>query len=352
MVFFMVEIFSKVKKFFSQAHENISNKLIDWNILKRNFDLSSIESLEESLILADVNIHLVEKIIKNIKYKIKDDNIQEAFLNEVYAILNGANGDLLLKKMTPIHVILVVGVNGNGKTTTVAKLASFYKKSGYSVRIVAADTFRAAAIEQLQFWSKQVGVDFSSKAESDPASVVFDGYADAVESGNDVLIIDTSGRLHNKEDLMNELVKIKNVIKKAYLKFQKTDLDLKKIGEIFLEKNEDLKNKNEKLNEKLNGKVSGKLDKNLDEILIDEKIDTVFILDAFTGQTANLQSQIFLEKLNINHIIITKLDCTAKAGTILSIFDTYKIPISAVCFGEKIDDISQFFYEDFIKGLL
>ena len=278
-------------------------------ILKsKKIDDLTLEKLEDHLISSDIGISLSEEIIKEIKNKKFLDTSVEAIkkiiFNSIIKVLKPLEGEISLKKNnTPPFLILVVGVNGVGKTATVGKLAYKFSSQGKKVGIVAADTFRAAAVEQLEIWSKRTNsIFFSSDAvNADPASLSYSSYIKAKEKNIDILIIDTAGRLHNKSNLMNQLSKIIRVLKK--------------------------------INEKAP-----------DEIIL--------VLDGNTGQNSIKQAGVFKEICDINSLIISKLDGTAKGGAVVPIGKILKIPIVGLGVGEQKEDLIKFEADEFARALL
>ena len=262
------------------------------------------EELEEILIMGDVGFPTAEKIIKSLREKVENDRItdvkkvRETLKDIVSGIVWGGS---YLKLRTKPSVILVIGVNGVGKTTTIGKLALRLKDQGRKVILGAADTFRAAAIEQLQVWADRAGVDLIKSAEgSDPASVVFDTVQAGKARGADVIIIDTAGRLHNKKNLMEELNKISRVI---------------------------------------------------DRELPDASKEVLLVLDATTGQNAVNQAKDFKDAAGITGIVLTKLDGTARGGVVLAINNELDVPVKFVGVGEQIDDLQPFDADAFAAGL-
>ena len=257
-------------------------------------------------IIADVGMEATEKIIDGLRTKIKKENIKEAeevknaLRDEISSIFKETNPKLELEKKPAI--ILMVGVNGAGKTTSIGKIANKLRKEGKKVIIAAGDTFRAAAVEQLEEWAKRAECKLVKGPEGiDPASVIFDGIKVAKEENADVLICDTAGRLQNKKYLMDELEKIKRVI---------------------------------------------------DRELPESSKETLLVLDASTGQNAISQVKSFKETTGITGLIVTKLDGTAKGGVVIGIVEENKIPIKFVGIGEKIDDMEEFSSEDFINAII
>jgi fused signal recognition particle receptor len=271
----------------------------------KTLDQDALDELEESLIRADVGVAASSEIIAALS---KDKFNKQASEEEIKEFLSDKIQSILvatakpLEKNQNLQVILVCGVNGNGKTTTIGKLASKYQAQGKKVLMAACDTFRAAAMDQLKVWSERVGCEIVVGAEnSDPASVAFKAMEKARAEGVDILLIDTAGRLHNKANLMEELAKIIRVIKK-----------------------------------------------------IDETAphDTVLVLDATTGQNALIQVETFKEIVNISGLILTKLDGTAKGGIIVAIAKKFNMPIHYIGVGETIEDLDAFSPRDFARALL
>ena len=267
-------------------------------------DEDMLEELEELLIMADVGAISTEEIIEQLRDRIKDERITEpedcrVALQEILVGMIG-DGEPLKLDTTP-SVILVIGVNGVGKTTSIAKIANRLKQQGKHVVLAAADTFRAAAIDQLQVWADRVGVELIKHTEgSDPAAVVFDAVSAAKKRAADVLIVDTAGRLHNKKNLMDELAKINRVIERE---------------------------------------------------LPGASRETLLVLDAATGQNAVSQAKEFKNAANITGLILTKLDGTAKGGIVFSIKKELAIPVKFIGVGEKMDDMQEFDAKDFVDAL-
>ena len=255
------------------------------------------KELEEELLLSDLGPSLTKEFLEQAR-KVKSENAQEALSQILSTHLSTKDRGALLGQETT--VIMVVGVNGTGKTTSVAKLAANLKKSGKNVVMAAGDTFRAAAVEQLQTWGMRIGVEVvSGKANGDPASVAFDAAKKAQESKADFLIIDTAGRLHNKNDLMAELEKVKRVVEKVF-----------PINEVLL------------------------------------------VIDATTGQNGLQQAKIFTEAVNVTGIILTKIDGSARGGVALAIEKELDIPIKWIGTGESESDFAHFDADSYIQGLL
>jgi fused signal recognition particle receptor len=278
---------------------------------KSTIDVTFLDELEEILISSDVGVQTTVKIIDNLEKRVaRSKYINTAELNNLLkdemAQLLIADKPADLKSFSEIltakpYVYMVVGVNGVGKTTTIGKLAYAFKNEGKSVLLGAADTFRAAAVDQLTIWSQRIGVDIIKREMgSDPASVAFDTVQSAVARNTDVVIIDTAGRLHNKIGLMNELTKIKNVIKK---------------------------------------------------VIPDAPHEVLLVLDGSTGQNAIEQAREFTKATEVNSICITKLDGTAKGGVVIGIVDQFKIPVKYIGLGEKKEDLQLFNRYEFIDSL-
>lgn len=280
---------------------------------KSKIDDDILDELEESFITSDVGVNTTLKIIDRIRDRVARDKyvttteLNELLCEEITGLLaNSGNTseekeDFKIPKADEPYVIMVVGVNGVGKTTTIGKLAAQYKAAGYKVMLGAADTFRAAAIEQLDIWGERVGVPVvKQKMGSDPASVAFDTLKSAKAQGIDVVIIDTAGRLHNKIGLMNELTKIKNVMKK---------------------------------------------------VVPDAPQEILLVLDGSTGQNAFEQAKQFVAATEVNALAVTKLDGTAKGGVVIGISDQFQIPVKYIGIGEGIEDLQIFHPEAFVRSL-
>ena len=298
--------FDKLKNGLSKTKNSFDEKINNVFSNFRKVDEELLEELEEALIMSDVGVETSTKIISNLRDRIKKEKIQNeedvrnALREEIKAILDEVDNGLKLE--THPSVILVVGVNGVGKTTSIGKIANRLKRDGKKVVIAAADTFRAAAVEQLEIWANRSGCDIVKKDEgTDPASVVFDAIQITKQKDADVLICDTAGRLHNKKYLMDELVKIKKVI---------------------------------------------------DKELPNSSKEVLMVLDATTGQNAISQVKAFKETVDINGLILTKLDGTAKGGVVVGIVAENQMPVKFVGVGEQIDDMEIFNSEDFVNALI
>lgn len=294
--------FEKLKSGLSKTKTSFSNIFSGF----RKVDEDLLEELEEVLIMSDVGVETTTKIMDSLRQRIKKENIQEEqevkqlLKEEIQAILDKEDSSLKLE--TVPSVILVVGVNGVGKTTSIGKIANRLRKDGKKVVVAAADTFRAAAVEQLEVWANRAGATIVKREEgSDPASVVYEAIEEVKKQSADVLICDTAGRLHNKKYLMDELAKIKKVIDKEMPEASK-------------------------------------------EILM--------VLDATTGQNAIAQVKAFKETVDITGLILTKLDGTAKGGVVIGIVEENHMPIKFIGVGEQIDDMEVFSSKEFVEALM
>ena len=298
--------FNKLKEGLGKTRNNFNDKINDVFSAFRKVDEDLLEELEEILIMSDIGFETANNIITKLRERIKKEKISDAeeikkaLKEEMKAILDKTDNSLKLE--TKPSVVLVVGVNGVGKTTSIGKIANKFRKEGKKVILAAADTFRAAAVEQLEIWANRANVDIVKKEEgADPASVVFDAIKKTREENADILICDTAGRLHNKKYLMDELLKIKKVI---------------------------------------------------DKELPGSSKEVLLVLDATTGQNAIEQVKAFKEVADITGLVLTKLDGTAKGGVVLGIVNENKIPVKFVGVGEKIDDMEVFNSEDFINAII
>lgn len=296
--------FNRLKQGLRKTSEKISEGISNI-VKKKKLDKETLLELEELLISADLGVTASQKIIEELsKSKFNEEVDSLEIKTELQKIiskrLSKSTGEIKIKSNP--HVILMCGVNGNGKTTTIGKLASKLKKDGKKITIGACDTFRAAALEQLEVWAQRAKAELISGPEnSDPASVAYKSLTKAKENGSNVLFLDTAGRLSNKAHLMDELSKIVKVLKK---------------------------------------------------IDPDAPHDCILVLDATTGQNAVAQVQSFKETVNLTGLIITKLDGSAKAGILVELSEKFDLPIMAVGVGESIDDLNDFIPEDFAKNLL
>lgn len=295
----------------SKTKESFFAKLSKTILGKSTVDDSVLDNLEETLITSDVGVETTLKIIDKLQERIKRDKyISTTELNsilraEIATLLKKHDGTFPEDFDSPLpykpYVVLVVGVNGVGKTTTIAKLAYQYKQAGKTVMLGAADTFRAAAVEQLQLWADRVGVPIVQQGmNADPASVAYDTLQSAISKGMDVVLIDTAGRLHNKIGLMNELGKIKKVMQK---------------------------------------------------LMPDAPHEVLLVLDASTGQNAIEQAKQFTAATDVNALALTKLDGTAKGGVIIGISDQFQIPVRYIGLGEKMTDLQVFNADEFVDSL-
>lgn len=309
--FFSKEKKETLDKGLSKTKENVFSKITRAIAGKSKVDDEVLDNLEEVLITSDVGVDTTLKIISRIEDRVARDKYVTT--SELTAILREEIASLLTENHTEDlesftvpedkkpYVIMVVGVNGVGKTTTIGKLAYQFKKAGKNVYLGAADTFRAAAVEQLVIWSERVGVPIvKQKMGSDPASVAFDTLSSAKANGADVVIIDTAGRLHNKINLMNELTKIKNVMKK---------------------------------------------------VVPDAPHEVLLVLDGSTGQNAFEQAKQFTAATEVNALAVTKLDGTAKGGVVIGISDHFRIPVKYIGLGEGMEDLQVFNRKEFVSSL-
>lgn len=296
--------FEKLKSGLSKTRNEFTDKINDMLNLYVNIDDEMYEELEEILISSDIGVETSLEIIERVKVKIKEKKIKDpkevkVCLKEVLKeMLNGESNSIIGSKL-PI-VILTIGVNGVGKTTSIGKIAAKFKNDGYKVILAAGDTFRAAAIDQLEIWSNRAGVDIIKHKEgSDPAAVIYDAIEASKARKADILICDTAGRLHNK-NLMEELSKINRVIDKEFKEAAR---------------------------------------------------ETLLVLDATTGQNAIQQAKQFMDVCHVDGIVLTKLDGTAKGGVVISIKHQLNIPVKLIGVGENIEDLQEFKADEFIDAL-
>lgn len=296
--------FVKLKDGLFKTRKNITEKINAVFSSFKTVDEDMFDELEEIMITSDIGVETSMRIIEKIKDKVKKENKKDPL--EVLEFLKQEIMDIMGDEVEPIgnvspQIIIVIGVNGVGKTTSVGKIAHRLKNSGKKVLIAAGDTFRAAAMEQLEVWSNRVGVDIIKHQEgADPAAVIFDAINSAKSRKTDVIICDTAGRLHNKKNLMEELKKIFRVIEREYPEAHR-------------------------------------------EVLL--------VLDATTGQNAIVQAKVFKEAAEIDGIVLTKLDGTAKGGIVIAIKSELDIPVKLIGVGEKIDDLQDFNPKDFVNAL-
>lgn len=297
-------IFSKISKGLKKTRDGVIKQVDSMLSSFTKIDEELFEELEEILIMGDVGVHTAEKICSELREKVKSERVTDP--EEIKVILKDIVKDILadtnnLSISTKPSVILVIGVNGVGKTTTIGKLAYNLKSAGKKVILAAADTFRAAAIEQIEIWGQRAGCDvIKHKEGSDPAAVVFDAITAAKSRGADVVICDTAGRLHNKKNLMDELAKISKILTRE---------------------------------------------------LPDSDMEVLLVLDAVTGQNALNQAKAFKESTSITGIVLTKLDGTARGGIVLAIREELGIPIKFIGVGEQIDDLQPFDAQSFAEAL-
>ena len=298
--------FDKLKQGLNKTKTSFEEKMNNVFSNFRKVDEELLEELEEALIMSDVGVETSTKIVSKLRERVKKENIQDeegvrqALRDEIKSVFDSVDNSLKLE--TQPSVILVVGVNGVGKTTSIGKMANRLKQDGKKVVVAAADTFRAAAVEQLEIWANRAGCDIVKKQEGvDPASVVYDAIKVAKEKQADVLICDTAGRLHNKKYLMDELLKIKRVI---------------------------------------------------DKELPGASKEVLMVLDATTGQNAIEQVKAFKETVDITGIVLTKLDGTAKGGVVIGIVAENQMPVKFIGVGEQIDDMEIFNSTDFVNALI
>lgn len=296
--------FDKIKKGLKKTREAVVNQIDSMLKSFTKIDEELFEELEELLIMGDVGMNTATKITTELRARVKKEGVTDP--NEVHRLLREITADMLrgdeeLKISTKPSVILVIGVNGVGKTTTIGKLANNLRQQGKTVLLAAADTFRAAAIDQLEIWADRAQCDIIKQKEgSDPAAVVFDAISAAKARNADVIIADTAGRLHNKKHLMGELNKISRII---------------------------------------------------DRELPDADKEFLIVLDATTGQNAVNQAREFKNSAGITGIVLTKLDGTAKGGVVLSIKEELGVPVKYIGVGEQMDDLQPFNADDFAKAL-
>ena len=298
--------FDKLKSGLSKTKNSFDEKINNVFSTFRKVDEEFLEELEEILIMSDIGMDTSLKIIDSLRQRIKKENIQDeeevkrVLREEITKIFDQTDNSLVLD--TKPSVILVVGVNGVGKTTSIGKIANRLVKNGKKVVVAAADTFRAAAVEQLEIWANRAGSDIVKREEGvDPASVVYDAIKKTIETNADVLIVDTAGRLHNKKYLMDELNKIQKVINKE---------------------------------------------------MPDADKEVLLVIDGTTGQNAISQVKAFKEEADITGLVLTKLDGTAKGGVVIGIVDENKIPVKFIGVGEQIDDMEIFNKEDFVNAII
>ena len=309
--FFSKDKKDKLNKGLEKTKQNVFGKLSRAVAGKSKVDEGALDDIEEALITSDIGVETTLKIIERLEERVAKDKYLDAkelntFLKEEMSLLleesnNSDEEEFTVPQTDGPYVIMVVGVNGVGKTTTIGKLAHQFKQAGKKVVLGAADTFRAAAVDQLVIWSERVGVDIvKQEMGSDPASVAFDTVQSAKNKGADIVIIDTAGRLHNKVNLMNELTKIRNVMSK---------------------------------------------------VITDAPHDVMLVLDASTGQNAIEQAKQFTLATKVDSLALSKLDGTAKGGVVIGISDQFKIPVRYIGVGEGIEDLQVFNKKEFVDSL-
>jgi fused signal recognition particle receptor len=298
-----VGLFSKIKSSLKKTSETISRSLTG-----RKIDEHLAQEIEDALIMADVGVETSAELsskIANRKFpkEASDLDVRQFLATEIADLLRPYECNFFETRADPVpRVILVIGVNGNGKTTTTAKMANIFMESGHRPLLVAADTFRAAAVEQLVYWSQKIGAEaYTGKEKADAAGLVFSAIEHAIRNKNDVVIVDTAGRMQNRSDLLAELEKIKRVIQKV-----------------------------------TNGALP----------------ETALVIDGITGQAAHSQAEVFRDKIGVNGVIITKLDSSAKGGALISLVKRYKIPIFAIGIGEKIQDLKPFDAQEYANAIV
>ena len=298
--------FHRLKEGLFKTHQGMVSKIDQLLSGKKKIDDLLLEELEEILITSDIGVKTTRQLLDKVSEKVKRreledaDQLKKALQEEMFLILHQQENPLDISSANPF-VIMVIGVNGTGKTTTLSKMAQKFKARGKSVLLVAGDTFRAAAIEQLEIWGQRVGCEvIKHQSGSDPSAVVFDALKAGKARGMDIIIVDTAGRLHTKVNLMEELKKVKRV-------------------------------------------MAREIPNSPHEILL--------VLDATTGQNAISQAKMFNRELGVTGIALTKLDGTAKGGILISISDELKIPIRYIGVGEKADDLREFNARDFVDAL-
>jgi fused signal recognition particle receptor len=297
----------RLKLGLTKTRESFTKKIKDLVSRKHEIDEDFKEELEEILISTDLGVKAMEKIMYHFEEIAQMERIEDheellELLKEIFYVILDEEPVPLKINPNGLTVIMMVGVNGTGKTTTIGKLAQKFKNEGKNVMVVAGDTFRAAAIEQLETWARRVGCDIvKHQAGADAAAVVFDGVKAAVARGKDVLLVDTAGRLHTKSNLMEELKKVKRVIQK---------------------------------------------------VMPDAPHETILVLDSTTGQNGINQAKIFNQEIGVSGLILTKLDGTAKGGVVVAIKEELKLPVKYIGVGEKVEDLHTFSPQEFVEALL
>jgi len=300
-------LFARLKQGLAKTHQAVTRKIEEATMGRREISADVLDKLEEALITSDLGIATVDQLMNKIRWQVKRNELSDS--SKIKASLRDAIKEILSKTEQPLEIkpvkkpftILTIGVNGTGKTTTIAKLAEIFKQQGHSVMLAAADTFRAAAIDQLEIWGQRTGCRVVKHAPgADPSAVAFDALQSARARSVDILIIDTAGRLHTKAPLMEELKKIERIVAREH-----------------------------------EGAPH----------------ETLLVLDATTGQNAISQARLFSSTLNVTGIVLTKLDGTAKGGVIVGISDALHIPIRYIGVGEKVEDLRPFNAQEFVDAL-
>ena len=298
--------FQRLKEGLFKTHEGLVSKIDQLVAGNKKIDEGLLAELEEILITSDIGVKTTQDLLDHLTVKVQRKEVADADLlkknlqEQIFQILNPQEKPIRLDAARPF-IIMVIGVNGTGKTTTIGKMAQKFKAQGKTVLLVAADTFRAAAIEQLEIWGQRAGCEvIKQKIGSDPSAVVFDALRAAKSRGGDVIIVDTAGRLHTKINLMEELKKVKRI---------------------------------------------------MDREVPGAPHEILLVLDATTGQNAIVQAKMFSQALGVTGIVLTKLDGTAKGGILIAISDELKIPLRYIGIGEQMDDLREFNARDFVEAL-
>lgn len=299
--------FKRLKAGLAKTHQAVTRRIEEITLGKREISKELLDNLEDILISSDLGVATVDMLMQKIKWRVDRNELQDAnrltgvLKEEIYSILAPHEQSLDIPPEITPYVILTVGVNGTGKTTTIAKMANIFKNDGHSVLLAAADTYRAAAIDQLEIWGERIGCKvIKHKHGADPSAVAFDALKSAQAKNIEILIIDTAGRLHTKAPLMDEIKKVQRILSRE---------------------------------------------------LPGAPHETILVLDATTGQNAISQAKLFKEAIDISGIVLTKLDGTAKGGVIVGITDTQSIPVRFIGVGEQIDDLREFNARDFVDAL-
>ena len=298
--------FQRLKDGLFKTHEGLVSKIDQLMAGRKKIDEDLLAELEEILITSDIGVKTTQELLDNVTAKVRSKELEDADLlkknlqEQIFHILSQQEKPINLEAARPF-IIMVIGVNGTGKTTTLGKMAQKFKTQGKAVLLVAADTFRAAAIEQLEIWGQRAGCEvIKQKSGSDPSAVVFDALRAAKSRGSDVILVDTAGRLHTKINLMEELKKVKRI---------------------------------------------------MDREMPGAPHEILLVLDATTGQNAITQAKMFNQALGVTGIALTKLDGTAKGGILIAISDELKIPLRYIGIGEKVEDLREFNAREFVEAL-